>query len=87
MTRGINPDIDLAGTPEDRDSPTSTLLVRGPEGRYAVVDAGSTNGTVVNDVVSCVPDVRCRCDGDQVHGARTTITIRGPARRLTRAGA
>jgi pSer/pThr/pTyr-binding forkhead associated (FHA) protein len=78
-TRGINPDIDLAGTPEDPGiSHFHALLVRGPQGRYAVVDAGSTNGTIVNDAVSCVPDVEVPLtDGDEVHlGAWTTITIR-----------
>ena len=40
--------------------------------------AGSTNGTVVNDLVSCVPDVEVPLvDGDQVRiRTWTTITIR-----------
>ena len=58
------------------------VLLLQPDGNWAVVDPGSTNGTTLNDdpepVKTDVPiPVR---DGDRIHvGAWTTITVRGPA--------
>ena len=48
-SRGIHPDIDLGGPPEDPGvSHTHALLLAQPDG-WAVVDLGSSNGTYVND--------------------------------------
>jgi hypothetical protein len=78
-SRGINPEIDLSGAPEDSAvSHLHALLVRAADGSYSLVDPGSTNGTTVNDnpdpiaINTPVPLV----DGDRIHvGAWTTITI------------
>jgi FHA domain len=78
-SRGIQPDIDLTGAPEDSAiSHLHALLVRGTDGSYSLVDPGSTNGTTVNDdpapvgINVAVP----LSDGDRIHlGAWTTITI------------
>ena len=78
-SRGIHPDIDLAGTSEDPGiSHFHALLVRSADGSFAIVDAGSTNGTTLNDDATLLaPDVSIPlADGDRVHlGAWTTITI------------
>lgn len=48
-SRGIHPDIDLSGPPEDPGvSHTHALLVAQLDG-WAVVDLGSSNGTYLND--------------------------------------
>lgn len=50
VSRGINPEIDLAGPPEDTAVGRShALLVRRMDGEWNVVDLRSTNGTYVND--------------------------------------
>src|SRR5262249_8727034 len=57
------------------------LLVRRPEGTYSVVDAGSANGTVVNDELPPIPPhVPVPLDaGDRVRiGAWTTLTLVPP---------
>ncbi len=78
-SRGIQPEIDLGGAPEDTAiSHLHALLVRQPDGSYALVDPGSTNGTTVNDddtpVAANVPVLMS--DGDRMHiGAWTTITL------------
>jgi hypothetical protein len=78
--RGIHPEIDLASPPEDTAiSRSHCTLVRQPDGSYAVVDNGSTNGTFVND--SSTPLVRgvavTLVDGDRLYlGAFTCITVR-----------
>jgi hypothetical protein len=78
-SRGIHPEIDLSGAPEDSAvSHLHALLVRGADGSYSVVDPGSTNGTTVNDspdpiaVNTPIP----LAEGDRIHvGAWTTITL------------
>jgi hypothetical protein len=78
-SRGIYPEIDLSGAPEDSAvSHLHALLVRGVDGSYSLVDPGSTNGTTVNDspdpiaVNTPIP----LAEGDRIHvGAWTTITI------------
>ena len=78
--RGINPQIDLSGAPEDPGiSHGHCSLVRQPDGSYAIVDNGSTNGTFVNEATT--PLVANRpvplADNDRVHlGTWTTLTIR-----------
>jgi hypothetical protein len=78
-SRGIQPEIDLGGAPEDSAiSHLHALLVRQPDGSYAVVDPGSTNGTTVNDDETPVAANLAVpiSDGDQIHiGAWTTITF------------
>ncbi|MEU6322316.1 FHA domain-containing protein [Streptomyces sp. NPDC047009] len=77
---GDTPDIDLSVPPEDPGvSHQHALLVRQPDGSWAVVDQNSTNGTTVNggeEPIQPFVPVPLQ-DGDRVHvGAWTTITIR-----------
>ena len=77
---GTDPQIDLAGSPPDPGvSHRHAALVRQGDGTYAVIDLGSTNGTVLNDESTPIPrdtPRRVRA-GDQIHlGAWTTIGIR-----------
>jgi pSer/pThr/pTyr-binding forkhead associated (FHA) protein len=79
-SRGINPDIDLTGPPEDPGvSHLHAVLIVQPDGILSIVDMGSSNGTTVNDdqtpLRANVP--RPLSTGDRVHlGAWTTITVR-----------
>lgn len=79
-SRGIEPEIDLAGTPEDEGiSHRHAVLTRAPDGSYSIVDCGSTNGTSLNDDPDVIPAGNAvpLADGDCVHiGAWTTIAIR-----------
>ncbi len=80
-SRGIEPDIDLAGPPEDPGvSHTHALLVANPDDSWSLVDIGSANGTYTYtggqykriDANRPVP----LNDGDQVFlGAWTTLTL------------
>ncbi|MFJ4961252.1 FHA domain-containing protein [Streptomyces sp. NPDC088729] len=77
---GESPDIDLSVPPEDPGvSHQHAVLVRQPDGGWAVVDQNSTNGTTLNgaeDPIQPYVPVPLQ-DGDQVHvGAWTTITVR-----------
>ena len=78
-TRGILPDIDLTGPPEDPGvSRLHALLVASPDGGWAVVDINSANGTFLNyrkdNLKPNTP--RPLADGDRIHlGAWTTITL------------
>lgn len=78
-SRGIEPQIDLAGPPEDPAvSHAHALLVPQPGGGWAVVDLDSANGTYVNDGVEPIPanEPVILDDGDRVHlGAWTTLTL------------
>jgi pSer/pThr/pTyr-binding forkhead associated (FHA) protein len=80
VSRGINPDIDLTGPPEDPGvSHLHAVLIVQPDGSLSIVDLGSSNGTTVNESQSPlranVPHPLS--DGDRVHlGAWTTITVR-----------
>jgi len=77
---GRAPDIDLSRAPEDPGvSHQHAVLVQQPDGGWAVVDQGSTNGTTVNlDEEPIRPFTPVPLgEGDRVHvGAWTTITIR-----------
>ncbi|WP_327376332.1 FHA domain-containing protein [Streptomyces sp. NBC_01216] len=77
---GESPDIDLSIPPEDPGvSHQHAVLVRQPDGSWAVVDQNSTNGTTLNGAEEPIqPYVPVPLqDGDRVHvGAWTTITIR-----------
>jgi hypothetical protein len=78
--RGLTPEIDLSGPPEDPGvSHLHALLLPGDDGGLALVDPGSTNGTTVNgaaepiEVNAVIP----LADGDRIHvGVWTTITVR-----------
>jgi pSer/pThr/pTyr-binding forkhead associated (FHA) protein len=78
-TRGILPDIDLTGPPEDPGvSRLHALLVANADGTWAVVDINSANGTFLNyrkdNLKPNTP--RPLVDGDRIHlGAWTTITL------------
>jgi hypothetical protein len=78
-SRGIFPDIDLIGPPEDLGvSAGHAMLVR-TAGTWSVVDLDSTNGTTVNGSDTPLPPNAPHplADGDRVHlGAWTTLTIR-----------
>ncbi|MGW1072758.1 FHA domain-containing protein [Streptomyces sp. NPDC002537] len=77
---GESPDIDLSRPPEDPGvSHQHAMLVRQPDGSWAVVDQDSTNGTTINGSEEPIqPYVPVPLhDGDRVHvGAWTTITVR-----------
>jgi hypothetical protein len=79
-SRGTTPAIDLADPPADPGvSREHARLLARPDGTWAVVDDGSTNGTYLNGGTE-----RLRgdqpvplADGDRVHlGVWTTITLR-----------
>jgi hypothetical protein len=79
-SRGIHPDIDLSGAPEDPGiSRAHAMFEQMPDGAYAVLDPGSTNGTRLNDEPEPIEPgqpVPLR-DGDRVYvGAWTRITVR-----------
>src|SRR5262245_47622424 len=80
VPRGIRPEIDLSGSPEDRGvSHAHACLIRQADGSYALVDVGSKNGTTINDDPSPVPNnIPIPLEnGDQIHlGAWTTISLR-----------
>jgi hypothetical protein len=78
-SRGIEPDIDLTGPPEDAAvSHAHALLVGGADGVWSVVDLDSANGTYLNDSPDAIePHVPVPLkDGDRIHvGAWTTLTV------------
>lgn len=79
QSRGIHPDIDLAGQPEDTGiSRSHATLRREKDGSYSIVDDGSTNGTHVNDgtdpIARGVPVPLA--DGDRIYiGAWTVLHV------------
>lgn len=79
-SRGVNPDIDLTGPPEDPGvSHLHALLVGHEDGSWAVVDLDSANGVSVNDDANPLrPNTpRPLTNGDRVYlGAWTKITLR-----------
>ncbi|WP_432971290.1 FHA domain-containing protein [Dactylosporangium sp. CA-233914] len=83
-SRGIAPDIDLSGQPEDPGiSHAHAMLLTGPDGACTVVDLGSANGTYLNDATEPLPPDRPHPigDGDRIHiGAWTTLTLQRPVR-------
>ncbi len=82
-SRGIQPEIDLTGAPEDSAiSHLHCILIEEPDGSYSLVDPGSTNGTTLNDDPTplMANHAVALADGDRIHvGAWTTITIRARA--------
>lgn len=81
-SRGLEPEIDLTGPPADPGvSHLHAVLLAQPDGGWALVDPGSTNGTTVNDDLDPIrTDVALPLqDGDRIHvGAWTTITLHAP---------
>jgi len=79
-SRGITPEIDLASPPVDPGvSREHARLLAQPDGSWALVDEGSTNGTYVNGGSQRIPAKAPvpLADGDRVHlGVWTTITLR-----------
>lgn len=79
-SRGIQPDIDLLGPPEDPGvSHLHALLLAQADGSWSIVDLDSANGTLVNDEPNPLrPNMpRPLADGDRVYiGAWTRITLR-----------
>src|SRR5437763_8653693 len=78
-SRGIEPDIDLTGPPEDAAvSHSHALLVASGDNGWTVVDLASANGTYLNDSTEPIePHVPVPVkDGDRIHvGAWTTLTV------------
>lgn len=80
VAQGTVPEIDLSRPPADPGvSHTHAVLLARPDGTWALVDPGSTNGTSVNGAGEPIPvnvEVPLR-DGDRIHlGVWTTITLR-----------
>jgi hypothetical protein len=78
-SRGITPEVDLTGPPQDPGvSHLHALLIAQSDGSWALVDLGSTNGTLINDATEPVERnvlIPLR-EGDRIHlGAWTTITL------------
>jgi hypothetical protein len=78
-SRGVNPDIDLVGPPEDPGvSHLHALLVAEQDG-WAVVDLASANGTYLNDPSTKPIDPNVPVpvkEGDKIYlGAWTALTI------------
>jgi hypothetical protein len=79
-SRGIHPEIDLSGAPEDPGiSRAHAIFERQPDGSFALLDPGSTNGTRLNDEPEPIEQHGSipLQDGDRVYlGAWTRITVR-----------
>jgi DNA-binding SARP family transcriptional activator len=78
-TRGIRPEIDLSGSLEDTGvSHRHAVLMRQPDGTWALVDQDSTNGTYLNaerEPVAANQPLPLS-DGDRIHlGGWTTLTL------------
>jgi FHA domain len=77
VSRGLEPEIDLTGPPEDPGiSHLHAVLIAEPDGSWAVLDPGSANGTQVNGAdIAAGRRVPVR-NGDRICvGAWTVITI------------
>jgi pSer/pThr/pTyr-binding forkhead associated (FHA) protein len=75
--RDLEPEIDLAGPPPDPGiSRLHAVLIAGPDGRWAVLDSGSANGTFVNGREIAKGDLVPLREGDRINvGAWTVITV------------
>jgi hypothetical protein len=78
-SHGPRPEIDLGDPPEDPAiSHLHAILLQAPDGRYSIIDPGSTNGTTINENPSPIPVgvPMPLAHGDRIHlGAWTTITL------------
>jgi hypothetical protein len=82
-SRGINPEIDLSGAPEDLVvSHAHAQLLARPAGRWALVDLKSLNRTYLNDYRAAPVRAETELplgDGDRVYlGAWTRLTVHAP---------
>jgi DNA-binding SARP family transcriptional activator len=79
VKREIFPEIDLSGPLEDTGvSHRHAVLMRQPEGTWALTDQDSTNGTFLNDDEEPIPANQPvpLSDGDRIHlGGWTTLTM------------
>jgi NAD-specific glutamate dehydrogenase/predicted ATPase len=86
-SRRIAPELDLSGPPEDFGiSHKHAWLQRQEDGRFAVVDAGSVNGTTINQSAERIAahEPVALADGDRIHlGFWTTITVGAPTDDVT----
>jgi len=81
VSRGLEPEIDLTGPPTDPGvSHLHAVLIAEPDGTWAVLDPGSSNGTIVNGN-EIVAGVRMPLhDGDRICvGAWTVLTLQAAA--------
>jgi pSer/pThr/pTyr-binding forkhead associated (FHA) protein len=77
VSRGLEPEIDLTGPPEDPGiSHLHAVLIAEPDGSWAVLDPGSANGTQVNGA-DIAAGIRVPVhSGDRICvGAWTVLTI------------
>jgi hypothetical protein len=79
-SRGINPEVDLSGAPEDPGvSHMQAVLVATADGGWTIIDPGSANGTFINESTDPIPTNQPVAvgAGDRIHiGAWTTLTLR-----------
>jgi pSer/pThr/pTyr-binding forkhead associated (FHA) protein len=75
--RGLEPEIDLTGPPTDPGiSRLHAVLLATPDGGWAVLDPGSSNGTLVNGREIPVGEQVPLRDGDRINlGAWTVIEV------------
>ncbi|MFD3685283.1 FHA domain-containing protein [Nocardiopsis sp. NPDC058631] len=78
-SRGFTPEIDLGGPGGDPAvSHVHAILVARPDGSWAIVDPGSTNGTMINGTANTIPrkvEVPLN-DSDRIYvGAWTVIIV------------
>ncbi len=76
-SRGIEPEIDLTGPPTDPGvSHLHAVLLAEPDGGWAVLDPGSSNGTMVNGRDIAAGERVALDEGDRIYlGAWTVLTI------------
>jgi O-antigen/teichoic acid export membrane protein len=76
-TRGDEPEIDLAVPPADPAvSRLHAVLIAAPDGNWAVLDPGSTNGTLLNGRLIAIGNPLPLHDGDRINlGAWTVLTV------------
>ncbi|GIJ49881.1 hypothetical protein Val02_67670 [Virgisporangium aliadipatigenens] len=78
-SRGLNPEVDLSGPPEDPGvSHAQAMVLVQPDGSVAVVDLDSSNGTYVNGAIEAIPPMTPvpLSAGDRIHvGLWTTLTL------------
>ncbi|GLW95168.1 FHA domain-containing protein [Actinokineospora globicatena] len=77
-TRGIHPDIDLTGPPEDRAIGRSHAMLVAHDTGWSIVDLDSTNHTFVNDIHTPIPPNHPTplSAGDHIYlGAWTVLTL------------
>jgi hypothetical protein len=77
-SRGFEPEIDLTGPPTDPGvSRLHAVLIPQADGTWAILDPGSENGTLVNNIEIATDQRVPLRDGDRIYvGAWTVVTIR-----------